>query len=231
MMVETRKLDLASSNLFFAQIPGFKAASQIRAALAPTPASIPTDVQTTLAGQFVDPSPGPLRPTGKPLDLALEQEGFFAVQTRSGVAYTRDGRFHKNSGGVLSDGMGNPVLGEDGPIRIPTDDLSETPVAVTPDGKIVAGGKPLGRLLIQNFPGARGLQAGGGSLFFATGATAPQPSDARVIQGALEDANTSGVAEMSKTIETVRAFESYQKVLQTIDETTGEAVQRIGRLA
>ncbi|NTU60706.1 MAG: flagellar basal-body rod protein FlgF, partial [Deltaproteobacteria bacterium] len=46
----------------------------------------------------------------------------------------------------------------------------------------------------------------------------------------LEDANVSGVAEMVRMVETTRAFESYQKVLQTIDEVTGQAVSRLGRL-
>jgi flagellar basal-body rod protein FlgF len=231
MMVESRRMDLMASNLFYAQIPGFKAASVLRAAQKPTGGGLPTDVQTAAAGQFVDPLPGDSFPTDKPLDLALEGDGLFAVQTPGGTAYTRDGRFRKNSQNAIVDGAGNPLLGEGGPIRVPAESGHDAPVSVGADGTVRVDGRVIDRILIQDFPGYKGLQAAGGSLFYPTGAVEPQTSEARVLQGLLERANTSGVVEITKTIESLRAFESYQKMIQTIDETTGEAVRQIGRLA
>lgn len=231
MMVENRRLDLMSSNLYYAQIPGFKAASVLRAAQAPTGRGLPTDVQTAAVGQFVDPSPGDSFPTGKPLDLSLEGDGFFTVQTPGGSAYTRDGRFRRDAENRVVDGRGNPLLGEQGPLRFPDGARYDATVTVEGDGTFRVDGATVDRLLIQDFPSFRGLRSAGGSLFYSTDAVEPQPSRARVLQGILERANTSGVAEMTKTVETLRAFESYQKMLQTIDDITGQAIQRIGRLA
>ena len=53
---------------------------------------------------------GALAPTGNPLDLAIEGEGFFQVQTPNGLRYTRDGSFHRAPGGFLVTVAGAPVL-------------------------------------------------------------------------------------------------------------------------
>lgn len=230
MMVESRKQDTVSSNLFYAQIPGFKAASLLVSAKRPTGPGAPADVQTTLSGQFVDPTSGPLRNTRKPLDLALEGNGLFAVQTAGGKAYTRDGRFLRAGDGVVRDGNGNALLGQNGPLKFPESAKFDAEVTVRDDGTLLVDGEVVDRVQIQDFPGFRGLQAAGGRLFYPTGATQPVASKATVLQGTLEDANVSGVSEMVRMVETTRAFESYQKMLQTIDEATGEAVSRLGRL-
>lgn len=224
-------MDLMAANLYYAQIPGFKARSVLRASEEPTAGALSTDVQTVETGEFADPSPGESLPTGKPLDLALDGDGLFAVQTPGGTAYTRDGRFRKNAQNLVVDGMGDPLLGEDGPIRFPDKAGSDAAVSVEKDGTISVDGAVVGRLKIRDFPGYRGLKAAGGSLLFPTGAAQPQPSKARVLEGVLERANTSAAYEMTKTIDSLRAFESYQKVIQTIDETTGEAVRQIGHVA
>lgn len=230
MMVESRKQDRVAGNLYYAQIPGFKAASLLTAAKVPTDPASPSDVQTALTGQYVDAGAGPLRPTQKPLDLALEGSGLFAVQTDGGTAYTRDGRFTRHLDGSVRDGNGNALLGEKGPIAFPKEALPEAKVSVERDGTFLVDGKTVDRIVIKEFEGYKGLQAAGGRLFFPTGAVQPAASKATVVQSTLEDANVSGVAEMVRMVETTRAFESYQKVLQTIDEVTGQAVSRLGRL-
>lgn len=232
MLIESRKLDVAAKNLFHAQVPGYKGVSLYRGALAATNPAAPTDVQTTQLGEFRDPASGALRPTQKPLDLALEGSGFFAVETPGGVGYTRDGRFRRADDGVVRDFTGNALLGQEGPLRFPEDAPWNAQTEVGEDGTFRVDGVEVDRVRVQDFPGLRGLQAAGGSLFYPTGAAAPQPADTRVVQGMLEDANVSTMAEMTRTLETVRAFESYQKVIQTVmDEVTGEAVRRIGRVA
>lgn len=231
MALEARKQDLVSSNLFYAQSPGFKAASFLRGAEPTTSQPSRTDVQTVLKGQFVDPTTGALRPTRKPLDLALEGDGLFAVETKGGIAYTRDGRFTRYSDNVVRDGNGNALLGEKGPIRFPSGAKFDAEVKVQPDGTFLVGGTVVDKLRLADFPGFRGLQAAGGSYFYPTGAVTPTPSTAAVTQGVLEDSNVSGVGEMVRMMETTRAFESYQKMVQTIDEATADSVRRLGRLA
>src|SRR5215470_3634064 len=65
-------------------------------------------------GTRLDLSTGSLERTGNPLDLAIEGQGFFAVQTRAGILYTRNGAFQVSASGELVTGEGDPVLGEQG---------------------------------------------------------------------------------------------------------------------
>ncbi len=235
MMVEARKMDLASKNLFHAQTPGYKAAQILRAAQAPTGGGLASDVQTAAAGEWLDPSAGPLRYTNKQLDLALEGSGFFSVQTPGGPAVTRDGRFQVGPDKVVRDFSGNALLaeaqGEVGPLRFPDDAKWDAKIQVDEDGTCYVGGEEIGKLVLRDYAGYRGLQAAGGSLYFPTAAAQAGPSQARVAQYALEDANTSALQEMTRTIEITRAFEAYQKTIVTVmDEATAQAV-RMGRVA
>jgi len=75
--------------------------------------------QTQLSAVHTDFTQGALRTTGNPLDVALEGRGFFAVQTADGVAYTRQGTFSLNAEGVIVTAHGLPVLGDNGPLRLP----------------------------------------------------------------------------------------------------------------
>ena len=61
---------------------------------------------------------GSLQRTENPFDLALEGRGFFTVATERGDRYTRDGGFTINNEGILVTKNGNPVLGENGPIKV-----------------------------------------------------------------------------------------------------------------
>ncbi|GAB4246627.1 flagellar hook-basal body protein [Deferrisoma sp.] len=228
MLVESRRLDLAARNLYYAQVPGYKAAGELRAAQRPTEGPLPLDVQTDYQGEFVNPAPGPVRPTGRSWDLALSGDGFFVLQGPNGPLYTRDGRFFRAPDGTVRNGPGYALLGQAGPIVVPAD----TEVRVDEGGWVWAGGKQVDRLRIENFPGYRGLLRLGGNVFAAAGALQPAPANPQVLQGALEDANVQQVEQMTRMIEAVRGFEAYQKVVQTVmEDVTGEAVRRIGRVA
>jgi len=232
MLVESRRMDLAARNLYYAQIPGYKATGELRTALeSPTPET-PSDVQTDYVGEFIDPSPGPVRPTGRPLDLALSGDGFFALQTPAGVGYTRDGRFRVGQDRMIRSASGDVLLGQGGPMQLPEGLPLTAEIVVEPDGTFRADGKVIERLRLEHFPGYRGLRQAGGNLYFPTGAVKPVPARAEVIQKALEEGNVQIVAQMVRTIEAVRAFESYQRVIQTVmDDVTSAAVQKIGRVA
>ena len=61
-----------------------------------------------LSGMALDTTQGAIRQTGRPLDLAIEGSGFFAVNTPDGTRYTRKGRIYESSSGELTDADGNP---------------------------------------------------------------------------------------------------------------------------
>ena len=153
---------------------------------------------------------GSLRRTGNPLDVALKGSGFFAVRTRAGEVYTRNGHFFLDSNGRLVDQNGNPVLDISGREIVLT---SETGITITEDGVVYDGDRKAGVLKIVDFASVKPL---GNSYYQGVGQ--PQATDAAVLQGYLEDSNVNPVKEMVKLIEAQRRFEIYGNLIRSLDQ-------------
>lgn len=173
-------------------------------------------------------APGPVAATGNPLDLAIEGPGYFAFATPEGPRYGRGGRLAVDASGQLVGPHGHPVLDEGGrPIVLAQGDHD---LVVASDGSVSARSGPIGRIGLVAFADERSLERAGDGLYRS--AEAPQPATrGRVIQGALEGSNVQPVLEMTAMIETVRAFEGAQRLLDTqhaIDRATIERAVRTG---
>jgi len=172
-----------------------------------------------------DFTPGLVRHTGNDLDVALEGQGFFKVQTPKGVRYTRDGAFSLNVQGVLVTRSGDAVLGENGPITIDGGKLT-----ITNDGQVVVDGTSVDKLMLVEFKRPEFLKKEGRSYYLHQG---PQnevlaAAEIGVKQNYLEGSNVNPTAEMIKMIEAYRSFESAQKAIQTIDEITSKIINDQG---
>ena len=182
-------------------------------------------------GVRTDYSEGILKETGNPLDLALEGDGFFCIVTPQGVMYTRNGSFTLDSQGVLVTQEGLPVLGENsGEITI----TGGGDVTVSSDGTIKVDGIEVDRLRIVDFERPYPLEKMGNSMFHLTEPLEEEKEaiDAKVKQGFIEHSNVNVMREMAMMIELNRTYESYQKVIHTIYDTTiYKAVNEVGRLA
>jgi flagellar basal-body rod protein FlgF len=152
-----------------------------------------------------DFSPRPSRETGEPLDFAITGEGFFAVQTAQGVRYTRNGQFTLDPQGRLVTAQGDPVLDTAGR------------AITSPDGKVDP--RRLGIVALTN-PRKEGDSLVTGTPAGAAAGTARS--------GALESSGADAARSMVDMIASMRAFEAGQKVIQTIDETLGQAVTKVG---
>jgi flagellar basal-body rod protein FlgG len=152
-----------------------------------------------------DFSPRPSRETGEPLDFAITGEGFFAVQTAQGVRYTRNGQFTLDPQGRLVTAQGDPVL-----------DTAGRAITAT-DGKVDP--RRLGVVALTN------PRKEGDSLVTGTPAGGAAGT---VRSGALESSGADAARSMVDMIASMRAFEAGQKVIQTIDETLGQAVTKVG---
>ena len=174
----------------------------------------------------IDFSQGAIRPTGNPLDVAINGSGFFSIQTPDGVQYTRQGNFTLNSAGVLITPDGYPVQGEGGEIT-----LEEGTVEIDLQGGIYVDGDEVGRLRIFDFANPETLKKAGNSRFVGSDGTiaAERPEDSTFSQGYLETANVNPVRAMTEMIETSRAFEAYQKVIQSADEATSKSINDVGK--
>jgi flagellar basal-body rod protein FlgG len=175
---------------------------------------------------------GQFKETASTMDIALDGEGFVAVQTPQGERYTRNGAFKLGKEGILETKDGYPVLGEQGLIR-----LEDDRIYINEDGSILAGEnpEPLDRLRIVRFDDERYLEKMGTSFYRDTAYSGPayaaeEDERPRVMQGFLETSNVNVVNEMVQMIEVNRAYEANQKTLQSEDSMMDTLWNRVAVL-
>ena len=240
MMAQQTRTEVIANNLANVNTTGFKrsraqfedllyqtvqGSTVIGAPDANTSSAIQVGRGTRLAGVTRQHNQGTLEPTGRPLDVAIEGEGFFQVQLPNGTTgYTRDGGFQISDQGVLTTNAGYPV--QPG-IKIPND-ASNVAISATGVVSYTKNGNQtteLGRIEIARFTNPAGLMSEGENLYTATAASgeaiAGFPSDegmGRLVQGSLEGSNVEVVQEMVDMITAQRAYELNSKALKATDE-------------
>lgn len=171
-----------------------------------------------------DFQPGALTQTGNPLDVALAGEGFLSVQAPEGPRYTRNGALEIDADGVLVTQNGYPVLSDGGsPI---TFGPQEVDIAITADGEISSSAGAKGRLGVVEFANPQELTRTGDTMFAGAQPIAAQST--RIVQGALERSNVSGVAGMTEMIRVTQAYTSLADLMNKQDELRRSAIQRLG---
>jgi flagellar basal-body rod protein FlgG len=170
---------------------------------------------------------GTMETTNRPMDVAIEGDGFFQVQTPGGnLAYTRDGGFEISDQGVLVTSQGYTLQPT---IRIPSDatsvSISRTGVVSATRGNATAAPEELGRIELARFVNPAGLMAQGENLYTPTAASGDPvtgfPQDegmGRLVQGALEGSNVEVVQEMVDMITAMRAYEINSKAIKNSEQ-------------
>jgi flagellar basal-body rod protein FlgF len=215
--------DVLANNLANASTPGFRQSRigfhQSAQAGPPVDGAPPTMPMPDAVAR-IDQAPGIFQVTDDRLDLAIQGEGYFVVQTVNGERYTRSGHLNLAQDGTLITSQGDPVLTDGGPVLVP----SGANLEVTADGTLRVGEQVLGRLQVVNFAdGGAGLSHAGAGLFSSETAAEPAAS-ARVLQGVLEAPNVSAVQTMVDMITLLRHFEMNQRAIRTQDETLGRLI-------
>ena len=169
---------------------------------------------------------GAIEQTGRPMDLAIEGEGYFQIrQPDGGTVYTRDGSFAISENGTIVTNGGYTV--EPG-ISVPVDARE---VSISSSGVVTATTgldgttTEIGRLELVRFPNPAGLRAMGEN-FYAETATSGEPfagfaqdeGFGRILQGGLESSNVEIVQEMVDMITAMRAYEINSKAVQSAEE-------------
>jgi flagellar basal-body rod protein FlgF len=172
-----------------------------------------------------DLAPGSIVQTGNPLDVALSGEGFLAVQTPEGERWTRSGALQINAEGTLVNFDGHPVMGDGGEI---TFDAGETDIMIDSTGNVSTSAGAKGRLKVVEFDNPQELAREGDNLF--SGGDPLAAVETRVVQGAIEKSNVSGVGEMTEMIRVQRAYQSIASMMQRQDEIRRTAIQKLGSL-
>jgi len=216
MVSEMARQDLIANDLANASTAGYKSDRAVQSSFGDlllrntqTGQTVgPLGEGSRIERQVTDLSAAPLKQTGEDLDFAIEGDGFFAVQSPQGVRYTRNGQFTAAANGGLVDQLGNAVLNQNG-----------QPVTIGADGKVPAAN--VGVFAVNNARKA-------GDNFFTGAAGGRGPGQVR--SGALEGSGADPVKAMTDMIASLRAFESGQKVITTIDSTLQKASNQVGSL-
>ena len=172
-----------------------------------------------MTGVGLDLSQGPLQQTGNNLDLGLQGDGFFSIQTKDGVLYTRNGSFRLNENRVLVTQDGNPVLGDSGEIQIPE---SAGRVTVSSDGQIHTDTATIGKLKIVAFD-KPGLIRQAGNSAYAGDAAGPKDATAcSVHQGSLEASNVDPMTEMVQMMANFRDYQASARSMHSIEDSANK---------
>lgn len=236
-LLQQMRLDMLSNNLANVNTTGFKAdlpvfrmesagtATQSASPSAPgrlSPYAPPMEART-------DFESGPLARTGNALDVAIVGKGFFEVQAPEGSRFTRKGNFTINEQGALATADGWPVMGQGGAITI-----DGNRVEISDQGEVYVDGEAVDTIRVVDFEEPYDLVKTGDTFFVPAPGVQPQTmeeGESQVAQGFVESSNVNAIRTMTDMIETMRVFESYQRIIRTADDATAKTVNEVGRSA
>lgn len=242
-----RRMETIANNLANATTVGFKAdllSMKPRAAENIENGGMFTDTNAALdalgGGTLFEPtrmdlSQGNLTPTGNPLDVALEGDGFFQLETpkdmKGDKLLTRAGSFARDTQGrlVLAT-SGAAVLGDDGlAITLPDDPEK---IRIDRDGTIFNGDAEIARLAVVMPDDVRNLQKEGrDAIRLVGGRTKAAPAETTVLQNTLEESTVDAVLALADLIKVSRGIEFSTRLMQTHDQMTGRLIDTFGRFA
>jgi flagellar basal-body rod protein FlgF len=228
-----RQMDVVANNLANVATPGFKVEEEvfttypIRSQLFGAPQKLAYVQDFATARDF---SPGPITPTGNDLDVAIQGNGFFVLQTPDGPRYTRLGHFTLNAAGQVVNKLGDPVLAGGAPLTIDPDD---GPVQISSDGTVSAdrtqqGNAQVvyGKLDVVDFADKTALTPQEG-VMFNTDQPPVQVASPALVQRMLEQSNVQPVKELTSMIAVQRSYEAVEKFIEAEDDRMRQAINYI----
>jgi flagellar basal-body rod protein FlgF len=183
----------------------------------------------------IDFRPGALLSTGRDLDVAINGDGWIAVQAPDGSeGYTRAGDLKIDNNGLLTTGTGLPVLGNGGPIAIPPfeklDIAGDGTITVQPLGQAANALAVVDRIKLVNPPVGDLEKGEDGLIRTRTGSPAAPDAGVQLAVGSLEASNVNSVEAMVNMIQLARQFEFHMKVMKTAEEND-QATANLMRLS
>lgn len=224
-------LDATAGNMANANTPGYKRTqgnfeSILQVSLRPLAQVSETgDISLhwpELSDWHLDTSQGPIRSTGRPMDLAVDGGAFLVLDTMAGERYTRRGRMYVNHEGELTDPSGNRFVGGSGSLRIPSDAAD---VTVSKDGEITVDGQSIGKLRLVEVPDAQSLVPEGAGIYRNDGEAVADASTSRIVQGAIEESNVKPMEEIIGMMKMVSAYEAGARLLKRWDSLSQQLIQ------
>jgi flagellar basal-body rod protein FlgF len=219
-----------ANNLAHTQTSGFKSDLEQFRSMPVFGAGFPTRVYAMTERPGTDLSPGVMQQTGRELDVAIDGDGWLAVQGADGKeAYTRAGDLRMTPEGLLQTGAGLQILGQDGPIAIPPSQKltigKDGTISIIPLGSNATNTAVIDRIKLVKPALANLEKLNDGLLHVKAGTTAEASADVTLVQGALEGSNVNAIGAMVEMIELAKNFELQTKVMKNADENAGTSAK------
>ena len=237
LRAQSQALEVAAHNLANVNTTGFRGEQTTFQSLvalarptAPNVLNLATNNYGVLEGTHLDLTAGNLANTGNPLDVGIEGNGFFVIQTPRGTRYTRNGSFQVSSTGELETAAGDPVLGdnvgEKGVIRVPPGEIT-----ISADGTLSVNGAIAGKIRLVDFPAGTRITAEGGTLLSAPAASERPAPQASVRQATLESSNVNAINSVVTLIGVQREAEMMGRAMSLFDtEFNHIAASELGKV-
>jgi flagellar basal-body rod protein FlgF len=219
-----------ANNLANAATSGYRAAASAFRAVPVVGEGLQTRAFVVASTPGADFTPGVLQRTGRDLDVAIQGQGWIAVQLADGSeAYTRNGSLQTNSNGALQTRSGLNVLGEGGPISIPPDMnitiAKEGTVSLVPNIPPPNAVTTVGRIKLVN-PDPQQMVRGEDGLFrMRDGGAAASDPGVTIAAGVLEGSNVNVVEQLIGMISLARQYDLQMKLLSSADASANQASQ------
>ncbi len=214
--------EIFARNIANAETPGFKRVL----ANVNNSAATSTDEESTacpeISGIRLDLTQGSLRLTDRKLDVAIEGDGFFTIETENGLRYTRNGRFQLDHNLNLVTQQGEIVKAKAGMLQMPS---NYRKISISATGEVIVDDSPVGEMEIVRFENEDQLTQAGNSLYSADNAIPVKidfndpDTNPKVHQGFLESSNINPVGELVEMISSYREFEACAKSLRALEES------------
>lgn len=232
-----KQMDLVSNNMANMNTAGYKGDDAVFSSyLVETQNASPEIVGNPLYftqdyASYKDFSEGMIAHTGNKLDVAIQGNAFFSVDTPQGELYTKKGQFTLNADGAISTIDGFPILSENGtPFFIAP---GETELTITENGEVLTENGSLGRMKLATFADNQLLEKVGDTMFALKEGNSVEfnNDNYRVVQGSIEKSNVNSINEMTKLIKIQRSYDYVQQMIDQEHERLSNTIQAYSELA
>lgn len=222
-----------SHNLANVATPGFRAVKQSVTTAGIDGPGFQTRVNPVAQPDGYDHGVGASMHTGNDLDVAIQGDGWFAVQDATGKeAYTRAGNFRITTTGLLENGSGQIVLGNGGPISVPQFQQifigSDGQLSIVPQGQSPNTLVTVDRLKLVNPPPGALIRSPDGLFRPKDGSTVEADASVTVASGQLESSNVNAAAALVEMIQQSRSYEMQVRSMKNAEDNDA-AAQRLMR--
>jgi flagellar basal-body rod protein FlgF len=215
LSAQTQALDLIANNVANLNTTGYRGQQQTFRSLVASasgefsnPLNRALNNFNVLGNTRTDLSSGSLQETGNAADVGIEGEGFFVVQTQAGPVLTRNGNFQISTAGQLQTQAGDPVLGEQGPITVPSG-----PLSISADGTLSVNGAVADTIRLVELTPGNSPVAVGTSYYSAPDDALRPAAHSSVRQGMLEASNVNPMTAVVDLLAIQRRAEMLERAM------------------